>query len=249
MRTLAEFFDNKRGRRCAIHEDAHFGPLDNDTGVKPLIAIGFGDHRPFILAGVFRPENMPRPLRMRDVLDCMAVALRVGCAKVEWPEVNRVVRCLIHHTERDANKTSLHRLASPKDVYVDDSFCEVIAIKPHQAHAGALAELHRAFSLDVHNRCRAVGNLPPRISTDSSQVHRFRCLGARCTRDAREGRDETQSAESVSIHKLNFSRLGRPARDQFLNEPQPKRFSRESPGTLLSPLAFMCASTRRAGAR
>src|ERR1051326_1160994 len=129
---------------------------------------------------------MPLPLRMRNVLHGMAVALRVGRAKVEWPEVHRIVGFRVLYAECDADKTALHRLAATQYVDVDDAVGEVIAVEPHQAHTGALAELQRALSLGVHNRCRAVGNLPPRILTDSGQVEGFRWLGACRSRQTRE---------------------------------------------------------------
>ncbi len=76
VNTVAQFFDNEAGRSCAIHKDAHVGPLDNGTGVKPLIAVELRDYRPFVLAGAFRPKNLPRPRRLRNILHGMAVALR-----------------------------------------------------------------------------------------------------------------------------------------------------------------------------
>src|SRR5205823_14978057 len=98
--------------------------------MKPFIAVGLRNHRPFILAGVLGSECLPGPTRMGDVLHGVTVALRVGRAKVEWPEVHRVVRVRIDHAEGDAEKAPLNRLAASPQVSLDDSITEVIAVEP-----------------------------------------------------------------------------------------------------------------------
>src|SRR5205085_8386529 len=104
----------------------------------------------------------------------VTVALGVSGAKVEWPEVHHVVRLRIDHAEGDAEKAPLNRLAAPQQVSLDISITEVIAVEPHHTHALPFADLERVLSLDIDNRCRAAGDLPPRIFADGSQVHTFR---------------------------------------------------------------------------
>src|SRR5437879_1315734 len=175
----AQFFDIEAGRGCAIHKDAHSRPLDDDTGVKPFIAIGFRNYGPFVLAGTLRSELLPSPKWMGDVLHSVTVAHRVGRAKVEWPEVHRVVRLRIDHAERDAEKAPLNRLAASQHVSLDDSIAKVIAVEPYDTHAFPFADLKRPLPLDVHNGCRAAGDLPPWIFPDGSQVKTFRRLRSR----------------------------------------------------------------------
>ena len=84
---------NDQARRaCAIHKHAHLRPLDDDTGVKPFIAVGLRDHRLLVFAGMLRSEDLPGPTWIGDVFDSVTVALRVHRPKVEWPEVQRIVR-------------------------------------------------------------------------------------------------------------------------------------------------------------
>jgi len=62
--TVAQFFDNQTGRGSAIHKDGHVRPLDNDTGVKPFVAVGFRDYRLFVFTGVLGSQRLPGPTRM-----------------------------------------------------------------------------------------------------------------------------------------------------------------------------------------
>lgn len=103
-------FDNEAGRARAIHKNGHLGPLDDDADVKPLIAVGFRNYGPFVLAGVLGSERLPGPTWMGDVLHGVTAARRVSRAKVEWPEVHGVVRLRIHHAERDAGEAPVKRV-------------------------------------------------------------------------------------------------------------------------------------------
>jgi hypothetical protein len=76
---VAQFFDNQARRTCAIHKDSR--PLDDDTGVKPFIAIGFRNHGLLVLAEALGSEGLPGPTRMGDILYGVTVPLRVGRPK------------------------------------------------------------------------------------------------------------------------------------------------------------------------
>src|SRR5438105_2488151 len=141
VRSLAQLVDDKARLGPTVHKDAHFRPRDDDTHVKPLVAVRLGNHRALVSAWMFRPQLLPGPGRLGDVLHGVAVARRVGRAKIEWPEIDGVVGLRVEDTKRDAEKAALNGLAPPQDVELDHAISKVKTIQPHEAHARPFAEL------------------------------------------------------------------------------------------------------------
>jgi hypothetical protein len=104
VNAIAQFVNNQARRTCVIHKHAHLRPLDDDTDVKPFVAVGLRHHRLLVFAELLRSENLPAPTWIGDILDSVTVALRVRRPKVEWPEVQSIVRLCIDCPKRDADK-------------------------------------------------------------------------------------------------------------------------------------------------
>ena len=174
MSTVAQFLDSQARRARVIHKYGHVWALDDNAGVKPFVTVGFRGHRLFELIGTLRPELLPGPKRMGDVLHRVTVASRVSRSKVEWPEVHRVVRLRIHDVEGDTEKAPLNGLAASQHVNFNCAVGKVITVEPHDAHACVFADLEGVLPLSINNRCGAAGDLPSRIFSDSSEVEGFR---------------------------------------------------------------------------
>src|SRR5207249_8121555 len=100
--SLAEILDHQARGRRAVDVDAHLGFLDDDARMEPAVAVGRGDDRLLELTGFLFAQHLPTILRVRDVLDGVDLPHRVLGAKVERPEVDRIVRLLVHDAEGDS---------------------------------------------------------------------------------------------------------------------------------------------------
>src|SRR5882672_3878236 len=88
---VAQFVDHERRRGGTVHEHADLGPLDHDAHVKPLIAVRLRSHGRFVLARMLRPQLLPWEAGLGDVLHRVTMPRGICRAKVERPEVDRLV--------------------------------------------------------------------------------------------------------------------------------------------------------------
>src|ERR1051326_5609345 len=134
------------------------------------------------------------------MLYSVIVARRIGGAKIERPEIYRIVRLRIDHAKRNPEKAALNGLAPSHHVNLDRSVPKVITVEPRHTHAFALAELERALSFGVDDRRRAAGDLPARVFADGRQIQIFRRLRPHGRGEAREHSAEAQCHVPHRVH-------------------------------------------------